>query len=328
MKLAHDAQNTVSENPSSEGAEVARQALAVFGIETNPNWRDRLSRSSLTQRQKDDVQEAAFETLVGLADDGVRWNKARANDPQVARDSLVLLDRASSFHETAHRPVPVVRRDAYRQLKDEQAAKDADTRFQAMPAKTAWDWFLPGHSAGWTGDLELAIRSYQAALRVQPDHYPSLLFLAVNLSDPRINRLPEAIAYSRACSVARPRSHTPTNCARHYERLAKREEAETERSAAISAADDDLDRSVAYLNRGRSYQSLGRLTLADEDFKRAEAAARDAIRTKPGDAYAHLFLGRALRLEKSLDKAIIEFQEAVRLSPKSSKVRTSRLAKR
>ena len=33
-------------------------------------------------------------------------------------------------------------------------AENDITRFKATEAQTAWDYFLPGHTAGWDGDLD------------------------------------------------------------------------------------------------------------------------------------------------------------------------------
>jgi len=114
---------------------------------------------------------------------------------------LLLLDLAKSFH-TPSRAFWFVRRDAHRNLNDEAAASEDDRNFRATGGTTAWDYYLPGHSAGWGGDLDEAMRSYRAALRIDPNHFNSLFFLANRLA--KVDRRDEAIAYYAACIVLRP----------------------------------------------------------------------------------------------------------------------------
>src|SRR5262249_30009340 len=103
--------------------------------------------------------------------------------------------------------------------------------FKAAAAQTAWDYYLPGHTAGWGGDLDEAIRSYRAALALQPDHYNSLFFLAYSFNSNKITRLPEAVAYFTACIALRPTDP------------------------------------LAYNNRGICYLNLGQLDDAIADFR-------------------------------------------------------------
>ena len=53
----------------------------------------------LTEAERKNVIEMAYQTLVTLAYDQVRWNHKRENDPQFYRKDLGVLERARSFHE-------------------------------------------------------------------------------------------------------------------------------------------------------------------------------------------------------------------------------------
>src|SRR5207237_6604407 len=97
--------------------------------------------------------------------------------------SLDLLQRAQAFHQPT-RAFYFVRAKCRRGQGNTAAAAEDEKQFKAAAARTAWDYFLPGHTAGWPGDLDEAIRSYQAALGLQPSHYNSLFFLAMRLSRP------------------------------------------------------------------------------------------------------------------------------------------------
>jgi tetratricopeptide (TPR) repeat protein len=145
----------------------------------------------------------------------------------------------------------------------EEAADEK--RYKGMESRTAWDYFLPGHTAGWHGDLEEAIRSYQAAIRVQPDHINSLFYLACRLSRPKINRVPEAIQLCTACIALRP-SHiyAHINRADCYEQLGKREEAEADYSGGIAAASNKRELVWTIEQRCAFYQRTG----SDAKFKK------------------------------------------------------------
>src|SRR5262249_6669046 len=153
------------------------------------------------------VREMAYVTLVSLADFEVRWAYLRGDwrDPRSVARSLDLLQRAQAFHQPT-RAFYFVRAECRRRQGNAAAADEDEKQFKAAAARTAWDYFLPGHTAGWRGDLDEAIRSYQAALALQPNHYNSLFFLAMRLSLPKFNRHAEAIAYHTAC-IALRRDH-------------------------------------------------------------------------------------------------------------------------
>jgi serine/threonine-protein kinase len=176
--------------------------LGLWGVLSEKGWLSRLESSYLTADQKQQVRETAYVTLVSLADFLVRWPGLREDPRSVAR-SLDLLQRAQAFHQPT-RAFYFVRATCRRAQGDAAAAAEDEKEFRAADARTAWDYFLPGHTAGWQGDLDEAIRSYRAALRLQPDHYNSLYFLALRLLLDQINQPQEAFAYCTACLALRP----------------------------------------------------------------------------------------------------------------------------
>ena len=52
----------------------------------------------------------------------------------------------------------------HRDLKPSNVAAAAadQRRFQEMAPHNAWDLYLPGHTAGWRGDLDQAMQAYEA----------------------------------------------------------------------------------------------------------------------------------------------------------------------
>jgi tetratricopeptide (TPR) repeat protein len=227
----------------------------------------------LTPDQKGCVQEMAYETYVSLADTAVRWDPA----PKDARAAVELLDRAQSFHEPT-RAFWFVRGEAHRLLKDDLAAKEDDQHFQTAEAKSAWDYFLPGHTAGWHGDLPGALASYRAALRVQPDHFNSLFFLGKRLWEN--NRESEAIGYFIACNALHPDVNMRMNCGDCNYRMGHLEEAEADYSAAIKFAKTDALRLGAYQGRCEFYQDVGRADDAQRDLDRYIPLAKQVLESQ------------------------------------------------
>ena len=124
----------------------------------------------------------------------------------------------------------------------------------------------PGTRQAGDGDLDEAIRSYQAALRLQPNHYNSLFFLADRFDTDKINRRPEAIAYFTACIALRPDHFMPTsswNAASPLE-LGHLDAAKADFEAALALAKDDVD-------RWKAMDGLGDGVLARREYSKAEA---------------------------------------------------------
>ena len=174
LKEASDAQDKRDNGEFDGGDRVAEEALGLYDILTEEDWLSRLERSYLTADQKQQLRESAYVTLVSLADYYIRW---RGGEPKSVERSLDLLRRAQAFHQPT-RAFYFVGAQCRQRERDTAAAAEDDNQFKPALARTAWDYYLPGYSAGRGGDLGEAIRSYQAALRLQPNHYNSLYFLA------------------------------------------------------------------------------------------------------------------------------------------------------
>ena len=312
LELASDAQDRMNFiNDATGGDRLAREALGLYGVLETDEWLSRLENSSLIGDKKEQVRETAYVLLVSLADYAVRWPGQR-DSPQSVRGGLDLLRRARAFHEPT-RAFYFVRSECHRRQGSEEAAAEDVTRFQATPARTAWDYFLPGHTAAWSGDLEEAIRSYRAALRLQPDHYDSMFFLAFRFNTDEIDRRPEAVQLYTGCIALRPDS-VPALVARCscYSRLGLLDDAIADSREAIRLNPDYAN---AHLSLGNNLMRQGHLDEAVASFK-------EAIRLKPYASH-HNNLGVALLRKGRLDEAMISFKEALRLKPDSAQAHSN-----
>jgi tetratricopeptide (TPR) repeat protein len=277
LQLASDGQDKMAYDPNLRGDLVARQALDLCLVLKRHDWFWRLERSVLTAEQKRQVRETAYVTLVSLADFEVRWH---GKEPQAAPRSLELLQRAQAFHEPT-RAFYFVRSECHRCQGNTAAAAEDVQRYKAAAARTAWDYYLPGHTAGWRGDLAEAIRSYQRALALQPNHYNALFYQAMLLGTDELKRWPEALQLFTGCIALRPEHvFAHTNRAKCYHKLGQVSEAEAAYTAAIAAVKTEMDRAYAYECRGRFYEAVGRADKARED--RARDVAHLHARSKLG----------------------------------------------
>jgi serine/threonine protein kinase/tetratricopeptide (TPR) repeat protein len=245
LKRVSDAQDGMSLDWDLDAERDAEEALGLYGILTEKDWVSRLKSSYLVADQKQQVREMAYVTLVSLADFEVRWAYLRGDwrDPRSVARSLDLLQRAQAFHEPT-RAFYFVRAECRRRQGDTAAAAEDEKRFKAAAARTAWDYYLPGHSADWRGDLDEAIRTYQAALALQPDHYNSLFYLAKRLGTPQIKRYAEAIAYFTGCIALRPdHDWGYRDRAECHVHLGHWDAAKADLAAALAVAKNDRDRS-------------------------------------------------------------------------------------
>jgi tetratricopeptide (TPR) repeat protein len=267
LKLASRAQGAMSYSNQLGGDRMAREALDLYGVLVENEWLSRLETLYLTAAEKQQIREMAYVTLVSLADYEVRWNTP--DHPRSAPRSLDLLRRAQTFHEPT-RAFYFVRSESHRVQGNTAAAEEDKKQFKVAVARTAWDYFLPGHTASWNGDLEEGIRSYRKALRVQPNHYNSLYFLACRLASDKINRYPEAVQLFTACLALQPNN---TNAYHHraqcHQKLGQLEDAEADYSAAITAADTEWDEQPplidAYKLRRKFYEEMGCSEKARQD---------------------------------------------------------------
>lgn len=70
----------------------------------------------------------------------------------------------------------------------------------------------------------------------------------------------------------------------------------------------------------QTYEQLieqGKNASASEDFVKAEAIWREALRRKPKDPDVWVFLGRSLRLQGKLDEALAAYKKAIELNPQN-----------
>src|SRR5207245_2551833 len=127
---------------ASDGSRLAEEALGVFGALTDANWVTSLDATYLNAKQKLDVREWAYLTVLAWADYCLRFNP---NQSESVAKSLDLLRRAERFHEPT-RAFYFLRSECERKQGDIAAAREDERRYKQMKGVTACDYFLPGNA--------------------------------------------------------------------------------------------------------------------------------------------------------------------------------------
>src|SRR5262249_12368467 len=137
-------------------------------------------------------------------------------------------------------------------------AAQADAQRAAQtPPTMALDHFLRGRAARDARQLAEGVQAYEAALRLEPTHYWSLMYLGYCLCD--FSERPEDFAGAArvftGCILKRPdHAHAYTCRAIAYSRLQRYEEAVADSSRAIEMAPKYAH---AWHVRGHIYSELG-----------------------------------------------------------------------
>jgi tetratricopeptide (TPR) repeat protein/serine/threonine protein kinase len=297
------------------------EALARYGVFEQDDWTTRLAGGLLGEAQVKYIRRLAYEELLWLADDVLRRQQEHRSghtlSPQLAaRAALAYLGKA----ESAHRPTQAlyVLRRRCRETLGEEAAAQADQQLaDRTPPTLALDHYLRGQAAYDTKRLAAGIEAFEAALRVEPTHYWSLMKLGYCLCD--LGQGPEDFAGAArvftGCLLKRPEHAHAYFCrALAYSNLCRYEEGLADCSRAIEL---DPKHGKAWSLRGESYRHLGQ-------HDRAVADCSRAIELDPKYAPFWTNRGTAYRELGQHDKALTDHSRAVELDPKSAKAWTNR----
>jgi tetratricopeptide (TPR) repeat protein len=289
------------------------QALQRYQILERDDWNTILEGGFLGKQQVEQIRRAAYAELLWLADDlGHRFEEHQSGQKlsreAAARQALIYLRKAESVHRPTHAFYAV--RAGCQAALGEEAAADADRQLRdKTPPAMAVDHYLRGQAAYAHKQLADGVRSFEAALRLEPTHYWSMMGLGYCLCD--LGRGPEdfaaAAAIFRGCIMSRPdHAHAYIWRANAYTKLRRYEQALTDYSQAIG-----LDAKQAYVwnQRGSAYFYLGQPKRANADYTKAiELDSKDA--TAWGNrALTYSELGQP-------DKAIADCNKAIKLNPK------------
>jgi tetratricopeptide (TPR) repeat protein len=294
------------------------QALQRYEILERDDWNTTLKGSLLGADQVKQIRRTAYEELLWLANDVFHREEEhrsgnRLSPQEAARHALVYLGKA----QTAHVPTLALYslRARCRKKLGEEAAYRADWELAAKtPPTLALDHYLRGEDLrgqATFSDKQLAamVRAYEAALRLEPTHYWSLMRLGHCWCD--FGQRPEdfgtAAAIFTGCILKRPDHAHAYRCRGNaYLSLGRYEEAVADYSRAIEL---DPRHARDLSNRGKLYRDLGQLDKSLDDVSRAIELDPKYVRAWINRALIYLDLGQR-------DKAVADLSRAIEVDPK------------
>jgi tetratricopeptide (TPR) repeat protein/serine/threonine protein kinase len=329
------------------------QVLACYGVMERPDWLVALEGGLLTPVQQRQVRRVVYEELLLLAADLVNQghrSRQELSPKDAARKALAYLEKAETAFRLT-RSFYRIRARCRRALGHEGAARQDEARALQTPATIAWDHYLLGLAAHDAGDKAEAVKQFEAALRVEPTDYMSLLWLGAcqgNLGREEKDFVASAMAFT-GCIMKRPAHAFPHACrGMAYLQLGRKEEAlaDLTRFSELDGGTPQASnaRAVVFLARGRPAEALVEFTKAIElDPKYLEAWHWRGVAygklNQPGKAVADF--SRAIELDPKsapawgsrgvahwelgqLEKALADLTRAIELDPKSAPAWTNR----
>ncbi len=223
------------------------------------------------------------------------------------------------------------------------------------PSEMRWPYLL-GHAFRYKNDPARAAASFERALALQPDHVPSLVWLAemqlaqnhpekaepllikaqsIRPGDGAIlyglgrvalakEQFEDAVKHLEGALAAKPtatRIHYPLAMA--YRGLGERKKAEEHLrlrgEVDLPPEDPVLSELAGLLQNAAAYEIRGAEAIDARQWQEAITNLRKASELAPSNAFTHLNLGTSLYMTGDAAGALEQFQTAVRLSPDLAK---------
>jgi serine/threonine protein kinase/tetratricopeptide (TPR) repeat protein len=297
------------------------KALDHYEVLKRNDWYTGLDVGLLGPAQVEFIRRTAYEELLWLADDLVSRQRDHDTGLEVAVDAaarraLAYLDRA----ETAHQPTRAffaLRARCHKALHDESASsKDRESAAKAPPT-LALDLYFQGQAAYDAKNLPDAVQAFEAALRLEPTHYWSLMRLGACWCD--LGQTPEdfttAVVAFTGCIQQRPDHAHPYYCRGvACDKLRRFKDGVADFTKAIAL---EPTFAAAWSNRGYAQRQLGDARKAVDDFSRA--IALDATDANVWNMRGAAYLDRLREPTKALD----DFQCALKLDAKDPRFWTN-----
>jgi serine/threonine protein kinase/Flp pilus assembly protein TadD len=277
--------------------QTVRQALACFEVAIDHAQRP-VFEDSFTQDEKKEVQEGCYELLLILAE-----NLAQERSPQIDQ-ALRILDQASQFgYQT--KAYHLLRGRYLKQLRKEADAKNESDRAAVLQPVGAFDYFLMGEDLHRHGEMSQAVRAFQTALRLQPDHLWARYLLAacyLRLQPARADLASDALT---ACLSQRrniPWIYLLLGISHGELELFQAAEEDFQKALALKPSEDA--HYAILVNRGV-------LLTRQKKFVQAVADLRRAIDLKPGQYQAYTNLAKVFQQQRAFVPAIEQMNHAI-----------------
>jgi serine/threonine protein kinase/Tfp pilus assembly protein PilF len=323
VEKAHEAEFPQPVRQQEIGAERDRaravpfllEALSCYGVLEQDDWSVRVEAGRLGPDQVTRVRRTVYEELLWLADDAVRrWQvhvpglSLFSAPGAAAKAALAYLHQAETAGPRTSGFYEIRARCRYAQDQVEAARKDLELARQT-PGTFALEHYLLGLDAYDAQNKAEAVQQFQAALRVEPTHYWSLLWMGhtlAQLGQQEQDWLAAAAVYT-GCIMKRP-EHAAAYLGRGnvFWKLKRAEEAEADYRAALQFQPDLAE---AHDNLGLALDKRGKLDEAIAEYQKAIA---EYDKLKPSDftlSELHWNLGTALNKQGKRNEALAEYHK-------------------
>jgi serine/threonine protein kinase/tetratricopeptide (TPR) repeat protein len=292
------------------------EALDRYEVLQRDGWHTALDVGLLGPAQVARIRQIAYEELLWLADDLLgRQQDHRSGQKlpvaEAARRALVYLANAASAHE-ATRALYALRARCRKALHEEAASRADRQLADQTPPTMALDHYLEGQAAYDAKLRAEGVLAFEAALRLEPTHYWSMMRLGYCWCD--LGQKPEdfatAVVAFSGCIMQRPDHAHPYYCRGvACDKLQRYKDGIADFTRAI-----ELEPTLpeAWSNRGHARGKLGQTKQAIDDFTRA-------IELDPKEARTWNMRGAAYldRLHEPA-KALADFTEAIKLDAREA----------
>jgi tetratricopeptide (TPR) repeat protein/serine/threonine protein kinase len=328
-----------------------RQALLQYEVLGRDDWNAILEGGLLPRDQVESVRATVYEELLRLAAALLRLNEAdrsrlKLSREAAVREALLCVEKA----EGARPPTQAfyVLRGRCRQAFGDEAGAEADRQRADQTAPTiALDHMLRGQVFYDARMLPEAAQAFQAALRLDPANFWTLMWLGMSLCD--LGQRPEHFAGAAGvfsgCILKRPdHAHAYVCRAIVYRKLRRDEEALADCSRAIELDPNNAtawsergvvycdhlaqyEKAIAYFSKAIELDPQGanfwfNRNVADQHTGEWATAAADCSRALELDSKrAEWWVTRGAIYCDHLaqyDKAVADFSKAIELDPKDA----------
>jgi tetratricopeptide (TPR) repeat protein len=287
-----------------------REALARYEIMDREDWCGRLEQNVLGKEQVEQIRRCAYEELIWLAVDVVNRRKDHSSGQPLspksaAQQALAYLGKAEMAHWPIH-SFYALRARCHEELGEATAARADQELADKTPPTTVLDHELRGLAAYKERSRAEGVKAFEAALRLDPTRFRSLMFLGACLCD--LGRGSEDFAAAAmtftGCIMKRPEyAHAYQNRANAYTRLHRWDEAEKDNTRAIEL---DPKHVGAWISRGGGY-------LERKQWDKAVADYSTAIKLDPNNALPWYRRGEAYAGLGQLPAALANYTKAIEL---------------
>jgi serine/threonine protein kinase/tetratricopeptide (TPR) repeat protein len=287
----------------------ARSALAVAGIDVERPTPPALGPYFSDAEQRE-IADGCYEQLLTLASTIAEPLAVRGEEPRKqALQALALLDLARNLGRPASRTLHLQRAQCLARCGDAAGAEEARHAAAALEPSDALEFFLLGLESYRAKDYHEALKQFGKALEKPGTRFWARYLSGlchVKLPTPQRTHYLAAVRDLTVCGEQRP-TFAWIFLVRGY--------VHTE-VGDFDSADRDFERARATVNTPAARYTLfvnrGVMRLKQRQYPVAVAEFERAIAVQPGQYQAHLDLARVYQEMDQLDKALAEYETALR----------------